>query len=56
MSLSWMQSNVKRIQKVAGVTQDGIYGSVTCAAVKKWQTAHKLYADGLVGPVTWNAM
>jgi hypothetical protein len=47
---------VKRIQKVAGVTADGLYGPATTAAVTKWQAAHHLQADGLVGPRTWAAM
>jgi peptidoglycan hydrolase-like protein with peptidoglycan-binding domain len=47
---------IKRIQKVAAVPQDGMYGPNTIAAVKRWQAAHKLAADGLTGPRTWRAM
>jgi peptidoglycan hydrolase-like protein with peptidoglycan-binding domain len=25
-------------------------------AVKGWQAAHRLSADGLTGPITWKAM
>lgn len=32
---------------------DGIFGSKTEAAVKKWQKEHNLVADGIIGPKTW---
>jgi peptidoglycan hydrolase-like protein with peptidoglycan-binding domain len=34
---------------------DGRYGDETAKAIKKFQKAHKLTVDGLVGPVTWKA-
>lgn len=40
-------------QKVLGVKQDGVFGKDTDAATKKWQTAHGLVADGIVGPKSW---
>lgn len=33
--------------------EDGIFGPNTEHAVKQWQTAHKLTADGIIGPKTW---
>lgn len=49
---------VKQIQKAlygagfpAGAI-DGVYGRLTEEAVKAFQTAHKLKADGIVGPAT----
>lgn len=40
------------IQKLVGVTADGIYGPATTAAVKKWQAAHHLVPDGIWGPLS----
>lgn len=44
--------NVQAIQKILGVTADGIFGPGTEAVVKKWQAANGLVADGLVGKNT----
>lgn len=38
------------------ITPDGIYGSRTKAAVAVYQDSHKLQADGVCGPKTWNAL
>ncbi len=35
---------------------DGDFGNGTLTAVKKYQTAHKLTADGIVGKNTWNSI
>ena len=34
-------------------TPDGIFGKMTTRAVKRYQRAHNLKADGIVGPSTW---
>ena len=39
---------VKFVQKIVRTKQDGIYGSKTAAAVKRYQRKHKLTVDGVV--------
>jgi N-acetylmuramoyl-L-alanine amidase CwlA len=48
--------DVKTLQKILGLTADGIFGAQTEAAVKNWQKVHGLTADGIVGDKTWVAM
>ena len=47
---------VKQLQTKLGLVSDGHYGALTATAVKKWQAANGLTADGIVGPGTWNKM
>jgi lysozyme len=52
---------VKRLQRAlssAGhaVAVDGDFGPATARAVKAFQGAHGLHADGIVGPATWGAL
>lgn len=44
------------VQKVVGVTADGIWGSATDDAVRAWQKSHGLLNDGIVGPATQGKM
>lgn len=48
--------DVKQLQKVLGVTEDGIFGPNTQNAVKLFQEAHNLSQDGVVGPITNKAL
>ena len=47
---------VKFVQSCVGAKRDGVFGRGTRAKVIKWQRAHGLVADGIVGPATWAAM
>lgn len=48
--------DVKVLQRILGCKDDGVFGAKTEELVKLWQEAHKLEADGIVGPATWDAM
>ena len=48
--------DVKKLQELLGVDVIGKFGPKTEAAVKGWQSANGLTADGVVGPNTWAKM
>ncbi|MEB3281845.1 MAG: peptidoglycan-binding protein [Lyngbya sp.] len=61
LSLGSTGDNVIRLQNRlndfgASLVVDGIFGSKTQAAVKNFQQRFSLAADGIVGPLTWNAL
>ena len=54
-------SDVTEIQKLLnnngyGLKEDGIFGDLTMAAVKDYQTKNNLTVDGIVGDETWGAL
>jgi putative chitinase len=48
--------DVKKLQELLGVDIIGKFGPKTEAAVKGWQSANGLTADGIVGDATWSKM
>lgn len=46
----------KMVQKVVGVTVDGLCGKDTAAAIKVWQKANGLTVDGCIGINGWKKM
>lgn len=53
----YTNKNLTRIvQKVVGVTVDGLCGAKTAAAIKAYQKKNGLTADGIVGLKTWKKM
>jgi len=48
--------DVVTVQECLAITADGIFGSGTETAVKQFQLAQGLDADGVVGPQTWAAL
>ena len=48
--------DVKAVQREVGADDDGRFGALTEARVRRWQAAHGLEDDGIVGPLTAKAM
>ena len=55
--LTYKYNNLTKIvQKVVGVTADGLCGKDTDTAIRNWQKSKGLTADGAVGINTWKCM
>jgi N-acetylmuramoyl-L-alanine amidase len=48
-----LDENVKLVQQKLGIKADGYFGNNTLIAVQKFQKAHGLQPDGIVGKLTW---
>ena len=48
--------DVKVLQRVLALKQDGIFGRNTERAVERFQKDSDLYVDVIVGPITWRAV
>jgi peptidoglycan hydrolase-like protein with peptidoglycan-binding domain len=55
-SASVTHGTVAGVQRMLGLTPDGVLGAQTAAAIRAFQTSHGLTVDGVVGAATWNAM
>ena len=49
-------AGVRLVQHRVHVAVDGVYGPGTARAVRRFQKAHGLHPDGIVGPATWRAL
>jgi peptidoglycan hydrolase-like protein with peptidoglycan-binding domain len=49
-------TGVKGVQAALRLPADGVFGRQTAHAVRAFQRAHGLKADGVVGPATWAAL
>jgi peptidoglycan hydrolase-like protein with peptidoglycan-binding domain len=51
-----LDGTVASVQRMLGLTADGVLGPATGSAIRQFQTAHGLTANGVVDETTFNAM
>ena len=56
LSFNSTGTSVIEVQSLIALVRDGVYGPVTAAAVKNFQSANGLTVDGVVGAQTWAAL
>lgn len=49
-------NDVRTLQRILHLFEDGIFGSITEESVKAFQRANNIPADGIVGNATWNLL
>jgi len=47
---------VSGVQRILGLSPDGVFGGQTEAAVRSFQRVRGMVPDGIVGPRTWGAL
>lgn len=52
----YYRPGLRLAQTALRVTADGLYGPLTAAAARTWQSAHHLVVDGLIGAHTWSSL
>ncbi|MEU4380135.1 peptidoglycan DD-metalloendopeptidase family protein [Micromonospora echinofusca] len=54
----WVPRVIQYLVRARGISVvvDGIYGPGCTASVRSFQSSRGLYADGMVGPITWTAL
>lgn len=56
LKLTSRGNEVKQLQALLNITQDGIFGPQTSRAIMQFQRENNLKVDGIVGPLTWSLL
>ncbi|MER5701475.1 peptidoglycan DD-metalloendopeptidase family protein [Micromonospora sp. NPDC002296] len=54
----WVPKVIQYLVRARGISVvvDGVFGPACASAVRSFQSGRGLYADGMVGPITWTAL